>query len=333
MNDNIVQMLPYENVSGIPGIFNWGLGVIRLIQELENPALTVFVKFFTGLGTGFFYFPLILFIFWLIDEKQGLRFWILILVSAWLNMLAKDIFRQPRPFYFDSSLGMVHESSYSAPSGHAQSSLVFCVSLAAWAAQVLPARFRRALIWAAAAVFILLIGFTRLYIGVHFPTDIFLVWILGGIILVVWFKGGPFIQGFLVSSGPRIQNLTAAILSLLMNAIYPRGAIFSAVLLGFCLGYTLMRKHTPFYAREEINGKKPGIWVCFFRCLVGFGGSAIVFLGLELILPGEGSLFSEIPFWGQASPYYNLGLFIRCGLFGFWASAGAPRVFLRMGLA
>jgi hypothetical protein len=69
------------------------------------------------------------------------------------------------------------------------------------------------------------------------------------------------------------------------------------------------------------------------RCITGFAGLVVIYVVLRLLFPGEGSLFSYIPIWGQTSPFYELGRFIRYGMIGLWASAGAPMVFQRMGLS
>jgi hypothetical protein len=94
-----------------------------------------------------------------------------------------------------------------------------------------------------------------------------------------------------------------------------------------------MRKNFPFNARGRINGKKPGLRVMIARCFAGLLGAIIIYLGLRLIFPGEGSLFGDIPIWGNTSPYYELGRFIRYGLVGLWASSGAPLLFQRIGRA
>jgi hypothetical protein len=62
-------------------------------------------------------------------------------------------------------------------------------------------------------------------------------------------------------------------------------------------------------------------------------GAAVMYLSLEFILPGETSLFSSFPQWDLGSPYYELGRFVRYGLLGLWVSAGAPWIFLRLGIA
>ena len=336
MNGEIIEMQPAEALSFLSqtilwDIYQWGIEVIKVIQRIENPFLTTLVKCITALGTEALYLPLILFIFWWIDEKQGLRFGLLIIVSAWINGILKDLLKQPRPYNLDPSVGLAHEPSYGAPSGHAQMSLCFWISVAAWLNE--KPRRKRALIWTGTVFFILLIGFTRLYLGVHFPTDLFAGWIIGGIILAVWFIPGPLFEKHFTSAGIRVQNISIAIFALVMNGLYPQDRSLPALLLGFYLGYNLMKTKFPFSARGEINGKKPGVRVMLLRCLTGFLGLAVIYLGLKLLFPGEGSLFRNIPAWGEASPYYELGRFIRYGLVGLWASAGAPRMFQRMGLA
>jgi len=203
--------------------------------------------------------------------------------------------------------------------------------MAAWLVKIWPRR--RIVIWAAAIFMVLLIAFTRLYLGVHFPTDIFAGWILGGVVLFILFVPGPVIEKILTSGGARLQYISAAFLALVMSGLYPRERNLSALFLGFCLGYTLMKQRFPFSAVAKINGRKPGVTVMFFRCLTGFAGMIAVYLALRLIFPGAGSLLKSITIWGPASPYYELGRFIRYGLIGFWASAGAPWLFQRIGLA
>jgi len=330
MNEYIT-MVPAENLSFLTGIYRWGIEIIRVIQKMENPVLTGLIKGITALGTENFYIPLIVIIFWWIDEKRGLRLGFLIIISAWINAFMKDLWKQPRPFHLEPSLGLAMESSYGAPSGHAQMSLTFWIPMAAWLCEK-PGR-KRCAIWTGAVSFILLMGFTRLYLGVHFPTDLLAGWILGGIILVLWFFLRSRGEAILTQAGFRVQNITVAVLVLLMNSLFPLDRSLPALLLGFCIGYTLMKHRFPFGAKGEINGKKPGYRIMAFRCLSGFLGLAILFIALRLILPGEGSLFGSIPIWGAASPFYELGRFIRYSLIGFWVSAGAPRMFQHMGLA
>jgi membrane-associated phospholipid phosphatase len=331
MGETVILLSQAGNHSLLSEMQRWGIEVIRVIQKIESPSLTTLFKFITAFGTAYFYVPVILIIFWCMDEKQGFHLAILIMISAWINAFMKDVLKQPRPFNLEPALGLAFESSYGAPSGHAQISLAFWIPMAAWISQVWAVNKQRLFfIWAQAIFTILLIGFTRLYLGVHFPTDLFAGWILAGIILALWVTSAPFLMKRAASAGIRGQNIFAAAIALVMNGIYPKNRTLPALFLGFCIGYNLRKKRFPFSAGKKINGKKPPLQARVFRCLTGFAGMAILFFGLRLILPGEGSLFSEIPLWSRASPFYEIGRFVRYGLLGFWASAGAPYMFQRM---
>jgi membrane-associated phospholipid phosphatase len=327
--ETYIQMFSAENLQPIPGILLWGIEVIKVIQKLKSPALTAVLSLITELGTDKFYIPAVMFIFWWIDEKKGFRLGLLILLSGWINEFLKDIFKQPRPYNFDPSLGLAYEPTYGAPSGHAQNALCFWVPIAAWLAGGKPGR-KRILVWAAAVSFILLIGFTRLYLGVHFPTDLFAGWILGALILLLMYFLSPLFVKHLAAQ-TRTQNILSAIAALVMISLYPGDRSLPAIFLGFCLGYNIMKKNFPFCAQSEIKENK--LLLMFLRCLAGFAGLAIVYVVPRLLLPGDGSLFRYIPLWSQASPFYELGRFIRYCLVGLWASAGAPMIFQRMGLS
>ena len=334
--NNVIQMIPANDAGFLSVMYSWGIEVIKVIQQIANPALTAILKVITVLGTEAFYVPVILFIFWWIDEKRGLRFGILIIVTAWINSFLKDLLKQPRPFNMEPSVGLAFEPTYGAPSGHAQMSMAFWVSFAAWLSQKWkeekPER-KRIFIWCGSVFMILLIAYTRLYLGVHFPTDIFSGWIMAGIILAVYFIPGPRLQKLISRFDARYQYIGIAIIVLIMNGLYPKDKMLPAVLLGFCIGYSLMKIRFPFCARGEINGKKPGLSVMLLRCFIGLAGVAVIYVGLKFVFPGEGSMFRNIPLWGQSSPFYEIGRFIRYCFIGLWSSAGAPWVFQRMRLA
>jgi len=329
METSYIQMFSAENLQTIPGILLWGIEVIRVIQRLKNPALTAVLKLITELGTDKFYLPAILFIFWWIDEKKGFRLGILMLLSAWINTVLKSTFKQPRPFNLDPSLGLAYEGTYGAPSGHAQYALSFWVPMAAWLAGGKPGR-KRIVVWAAAIFLVLLIGFTRLYLGVHFPTDLLAGWSVGAIILLLMYVLSPFFIKHL-SGQTRSQNILAALAALVMISLYPGDRTLPAIFLGFYIGYNIMKNKFPFCGQSEIKERK--LFVMLSRCLIGMAGLVVIYYVLRLLFPGEGSLFSYIPFWSQTSPFYELGHFIRYGLLGLWASAGAPMIFQRMGLS
>ena len=96
--------------------------------------------------------------------------------AAILDVALKHAFRRPRPApFFEVPL----PGSASFPSGHALASFCFFGVLAALLAHRMRARLWAALVWLAAAMLIAAIGFSRVYLGVHYPTDVVAGWMFG----------------------------------------------------------------------------------------------------------------------------------------------------------
>ncbi len=95
-----------------------------------------------------------------------------------LTNAIKLVLERPRPHG-----GLVAVSSYSWPSGHAASSIACYGALAVLGARRAP-RPARPAIWAALGLLTGLIGATRVYLGVHYPTDVVAGWTVGGLWLL-----------------------------------------------------------------------------------------------------------------------------------------------------
>jgi membrane-associated phospholipid phosphatase len=294
----------------------WGLDVIRTVQTVSNPPLTFFMKAVTQLGSVSMYVILLSLLFWCVDEKKSFRLSAAVMISGWINLSLKFLFFQPRPFWegYDPDLGLARERLGGLPSGHAQGSLVMWTGIASWGHKWL---------YLPAALLILLIGFSRIYLGVHFPTDVFAGWIIGGLIRTGCFFLTPRIEKALAEAGVRAKLVLSAAVSFVMILYRPADDILmpGAALLGMGIGYTL-NVHR-FHFRAALFGRqgKAKLFTLLGRFALGAAGIALIFLIFGKLLPGS------------RSAYYRLFFFLRYALLGFWIFAGAPWLFLRTGLA
>lgn len=110
---------------------------------------------------------------------EALFFAIAMSLSSTLNPLLKNIFDRERP----TLLRLIDISGFSFPSGHAMGSAAFFGSIIYIANRVLKGKTKGVMI-GLSALFILLISSSRVYLGVHYPTDI-IAGIIGGTFCVV----------------------------------------------------------------------------------------------------------------------------------------------------
>jgi membrane-associated phospholipid phosphatase len=148
----------------------------RLAEWLHGRATQPFTDLFRGI-TWLGNVPVLLAvtliavgILWAWRERTDAVFVALAFVGGQvLSNSMKLGFRRERPFFADP---LATESTYSFPSGHALVSLAVYGSVALVLARRLPTRWWSILVLAAAAALVLAIGFSRLYLGVHFLSDV-----------------------------------------------------------------------------------------------------------------------------------------------------------------
>ena len=108
-----------------------------------------------------------------------------------LNYGLKALFHRGRP---DFSSEFIHRASYSFPSGHAMDSIIVYGFLAFLLLERTTSPARRRLIVAAAAVLIVAIGFSRMYLGVHYLSDVVGGFLAGIVWLMVCIAGYEFLR-------------------------------------------------------------------------------------------------------------------------------------------
>ena len=105
--------------------------------------------------------------------------------------LIKGLFARARP---DVAQHLVEVSGKSFPSGHAANSAIVYLTIAALATQVVHGRGTRNAIVTLAAGLVFAIGLSRVYVGVHWPSDVLTGWTFGALWAGAWWIAGARIR-------------------------------------------------------------------------------------------------------------------------------------------
>jgi len=147
--------------------------VIRWIGAHRSPGLDAVMVEVTTLGTGIVVIMIVAVAALFLVLTQHKYSAILLLASTIggivLDGILKLGFNRPRPAIF---IPAVHTVSSSFPSGHAMSAAVVYSTVAYLAARLHKRRWARWLVMTAALIVIALISMSRLYLGVHYPSDV-----------------------------------------------------------------------------------------------------------------------------------------------------------------
>ena len=155
------------------------------VHTFASPGLTLFMRGVSFIGSTYFLaVATIAIVVWLALRKWGREaklFSITMIGASLLNVTLKLAFKRPRPVpFFD----LTAPESYSFPSGHSLASCCFFAGLAAVLSGRIKRKRVRAIFWTVSAIMFLLIGLSRIYLGVHYTTDVIagfaaaLLWIM-----------------------------------------------------------------------------------------------------------------------------------------------------------
>lgn len=152
------------------------INIIKFIQQFANTFWDIVMELFSFLGEQYIIVAIIGFIYFIYDKNKGELLIYSIFTSALVNNATKGIFKRTRPFQVDNTIiGKRAQTAtgYSFPSGHTQNATTFYGILSTF--------FKSKKVKFLFYLLIFLIGLSRIYLGVHFPTDV-----LAGIILGVF---------------------------------------------------------------------------------------------------------------------------------------------------
>lgn len=165
-------------------IISYDQFIATFIYSLRSPLLTKIMFFFTNLGNTFpVIFLAILIILFLIiknHRQEAFLFCLALILGDLLTILLKIVFEQPRP----QISPLLHLKDNTYPSGHAMNNLVLYGLLAFFVFRFTRNKKLSFLAIIIAVLMIGLIGFSRIYLGVHYPSDVLAGYLAGFWLLV-----------------------------------------------------------------------------------------------------------------------------------------------------
>ena len=146
------------------------MGFLYLLEKIRMPGLNELMLLITQLGEETAFLAAALIVFWCVDKKKGYYVMAVGFLGTMLNHMIKLTCRVPRPWVQDPNFTILEQAreaaaGYSFPSGHTQTAVGTFGTLAVVAERKW---------WRYACIAMaVLVGFSRMYIGVHFPSDVF----------------------------------------------------------------------------------------------------------------------------------------------------------------
>ena len=276
------------------------LNFIHWVQSFHTDLLDQIFVLITMLGEEYFYILVLGFMYWCVN-KEMTRYLVLCLTfSSVLNGAMKEIVNSQRPFLVSDvrvlRVETAHGSSF--PSGHTQTVVSFYLALAL--------KLKKAWAWILGSVLVVLVGLSRIYLGVHWPRDVIGAILLGTVSVVLMI--------FLYKK-ERENNIRwpygLLVITILLSFIFLHSETYikgSAAFLGFMLG-TFIEMH---YIQFETTNK---LVLQFIKFIVGMGVTVLIFLGLKLILP-DTTLFIGLRYFTTVFSVAAITpwLFIKFGL-------------------
>lgn len=233
--------------------------ILKLLTNIRTPVLTWINLALSILGEGTVYIAIFCLIFWCIDKKFAYRLGILYAISGLAVQTSKIIFRVPRPWIKDSSFHIVEAArdsatGYSFPSGHTQNVTALYSSFAF--------KSNKRIVKILCFLVIFLVMFSRMYLGVHTPTDVIVSFLITLMISAfIYYYGENYSVDYghvsvllvilfllpLATIGTCIYvyfNIPDVITSNLIDVVKSSGAAF-----GFITGWLIERKYIRFNER------------------------------------------------------------------------------------
>lgn len=282
--------------------------IMLFFLNIGNPVLDFLANLASIVGEQTFVIAVIIYIYWNHDKKKGFTLFSSILLAVLSMGILKAVVRSPRPFQVLESIDgkrLETATGYSFPSGHTTTGAAFYTSLAL--------AFKKRGFSIFCAIMMTLVGLSRLYLGVHWPIDVFAGLLLGTLISFLAKKKLDELYDK-TETRNRIALIfglilfaTGLVMSILLNTQSIDEVAFTDLMkilalgAGGYLGFVFEEKKVDFSTQASLK-------VQIGRYLIGLVGVLLI-MGAKAVIPDS---------------LYAVGGFFRYTLVGLWATGLFP---------
>ncbi len=187
---------------------------LKMLSKLRTPVADRIMQFFTTFGEESLFILIALAFFWCIDKKRGYFLLFTGFAGIAINQILKMVFRIPRPWVLDPDFQIVstareQATGYSFPSGHTQVASTLYGGIARSA--------KKTWEYIAGLSLVALVGFSRMYLGVHTPKDVLVSLAIGAILVLGLY---PIVDRFLDRPCVMLAILGGMVLICIGNLIF-----------------------------------------------------------------------------------------------------------------
>lgn len=292
----------------------WEADLIHALQSARNGFSDTFWKLVTYLGEEMFVVAVMMFVFWCVDKRKGFKFINIYFMSVAIVAGLKVLVHRVRPFNAYGDNGYVESigeksSDYCFPSGHTNS----ISTLATLSVKEFP-RARKFTLPIGIAL-VLLVMFSRMYLGQHYLTDV-LAGACTGVVIVL---GLSFLYDLLKNREEYIAFVLVplAVVASVFVGVFGEGEMLetaltlTGIMTSVYIGYFIEKRVVRFNV-------KSALWQQIVKYVLGASVAGFLYFALGELFVGDTTMW--------------LYGYLRYFIIGAWLMLGAPALFRLLGL-
>ncbi|SCL94042.1 Uncharacterized protein BCRIVMBC120_02417 [Bacillus wiedmannii] len=237
---------------------------------MEGSVLTILFKLISSIANETLYLVIISILYWCVSKRKAFHMIVMLCFSGYIGIVVKEFMKIPRPYTYEGIQALYEKSAagYSFPSTHVQLATTF------WGSFMMLCKKR--IIWIIGIIFIILVATSRLYLRVHWLSDIIGAVLISVIVVYLYTK----VTGEL--SDRKFILLQRIVLAVSLIMYFMTDQIDNLKLLGVLTGSTIgIMLENHFIKMNENNNFK----IQVVKTVLGLSFMLMIQLILKKVIP------------------------------------------------